>query len=149
MAVDRHIAVFVQEIQQRLELELIRHTAAFKALILRKAIAVLACRADAHGVEAVHAAGGGQIAVHLHAGDDQHVRIGREVFIIVDAVIGERQKIVAVACVQADDLLRRAAAVGTRGVAVQTALEQFFFAAKRSLSEHGKGSFPFQMLCTL
>ena len=122
MAVDRHVAVLMNPVEHGLVLMLIAHGSALKALVLQKAVAILLRRADADRVKAVHAALG-QVAVHLHAGHDQQAGFRRKIAVVVDAVVGQREKIVAIPGVQADDLLRAALPVRARGMAMQAALE--------------------------
>ena len=136
VAVDGQLAVLMPLIQQRLHGKLILDQAAVKDLILLIGIFALGF-ADAHDVEAVYALAPFDAAVHLHAGDDEHVGLGRVVLVIVLAVVGQCHEVIAVFLVQADDRLGCAAAVGTGGVAVQRALEQTLGAGECSLTDDG------------
>ena len=89
-------------------------------------------------MEAVHAVMIGDGAVKLHAGDDQHAAFRQVVLVVIGAVIGQRQKIIAVLRMHGDYFLGGAFAIRTGGMAVQTALEQGVFALKSRLPKHRK-----------
>ena len=124
----------MQLVQHGLELELVKHGAGGVGLVLLKAVAVLAGGADGYNVETMHALVG-EVAVDLHAGQDGDLFVG-VVLVIIDAVVGERQEVIAVLHMEADDVLGAHRAVGARGVAMQAALEQAGAAGESCLTNH-------------
>ena len=136
MAVECHVAVGVQLVEQRLSVLGLLDAQALKALILRIAVALQ--RADADDVMAAHAPGMhlGKVAVHLHSGQNGHRPVAK-ILPIVNAMVGQRHEIIAMVGMHGDDLLGRSLTVGARRVAVQRSLEHLisvFF--KGSLSFH-------------
>ena len=124
----------MQLVQHGLELKLVMHGAGGIGLVLLKAVAVLTGGADGHDVEAVHALVR-EVAVDLHAGQDGDLFVG-EVLVVVDAVVSERQEVIAVLHMEADDILGAHRAVGARRVAMQAALEQAGAAGESCLTNH-------------
>ena len=106
-----------------------------RPLILGKAVALFPGGADADRVEA-HAQVAVDLRVDFHAGDDQKPGFGGVIGIIIEIVVGEGQKIVAMPGMEALHLFRRAASIGAGGVAMEAALEHGMFFCKSALTNH-------------
>ena len=137
MAIDGQVVRGVQLVQQRLRVLGPAQAQTFKALILLETVALRLFRADADDVVAVDVrpSRAGQIAVHLHAGDDGQRRVA-VIGEVVIAVIGQRDEIIAVLDVLPEHFLGRSLAVRAGGVAVQRALQMFLCVDKGSLTFH-------------
>ena len=141
MAVDGQVVLFVNFVQQRLKLGLIRHGA--RGIQLVQSVAVARLGADTHAVEAVNALIAGDLAVDLHARHDENARLRGEILQIVISMVGDGDKIIARGAVFAQQHLRRVASVRARGVGVQPALEHRVSLVDKSLLTYHLSDRPF------
>ena len=140
MGVDRHLPVFVQPVEIRLEVFLTGGMPALEVLVLRKAVRLI-IRSEAHDMKAAETEAAFKSRVIFHAGYDRNVRIRRKVFIVIAPVIRYGKEIVALRYVEPDHFLRRPVPVGTGRMAVQGSLQHPFFSVKRVLSYQHAFSF--------
>ena len=90
--------------------------------------------------------GNNELVVILGARDDGDGQVGGEVFVVVNPVVGEGQKIVPFGVEVADDRFGGVGTVGAGGVVVEAALEQLCVAAEGLLANfHGVRSFLFDV----
>ena len=133
MTIESDVALGMDPIKILLEIELVMHPAALESVTVGETVA-LVIRAESDGVEAAETDIIIKPRVKLHAGDYEQPRIGSVIGAVIDPVVGEGKEIIAVDGMIALDLLGSARAVGTGGVAVETALQHFFARLKRNLS---------------
>ena len=138
VAVDRQIALRVDRVEIGLIVFLPRCFRGVHPFVLIESVPVLFRGPDADGVETAEAVAVLEGAVEFHAGDDGDGDLRREILIVIEPVVGQRQKIVPVFRVETDHFIGFSRSVGSLGVAVEPALEQFCAAAECLLSFHGE-----------